>query len=99
MSTLQDLGFDAARMVDGFCGAVVYVFFDKQTQAIAILGSLVTGVLMANFFGEAAARWLGSVVGERGSDFLVGLCGVVILPAIIAFAKKWRPGNPTGGQP
>jgi predicted MFS family arabinose efflux permease len=85
--------FDASRAIAGWCGSVVYVFFDRQTSPWTIAGSMVTGVFMANFLGEAAGRYLGGIVGERGSDFVVGLCGVVVLPAIMAAAKKWRPDN------
>ena len=102
---ITDWGFDPLKMACGFCGGVVYAFWDKQTHPFIIAGSLVTGTFMANFLGDAANSIVGNYVGKGGSYFVAGLCGMVIVPAILSAAKKWTsswsPGKdgvkPDGG--
>jgi predicted MFS family arabinose efflux permease len=80
----------ALKIVCGFFGGASYAVLDRQSSAKVIVASMFVGVMTAVFFGEAANNAVGKWVGWEGTSYYVaGLCGMVILPAVLAASKKW----------
>lgn len=89
---LDDLGLNAQRLIAGFAGGVVHAFVFKQTEPLAVVGSVLTGTLTANFLGMAASHYVGTWLGDGGCAFIVGLSAMAICQGIVAAARaKLRP--------
>jgi predicted MFS family arabinose efflux permease len=82
--TLEELGLNAGRLIAGFCGGVVHAFVFRQTEPLAVVGSVLTGTLTANFLGIAAGHYIGTWFGDGGSAFIVGLSAMAICQGIVA---------------
>lgn len=96
----NDIGLDTARMIAGFAGGVVHAFVFKQTQPLAVIGSVVTGTLTANYLGPAASHYLGSWLGDGASAFIVGLAAMAVCQGIVAAARSRVRGlNDKEGKP
>ncbi len=96
MAALEDWGFTAKLLSAGFAGGVVHVFVFKQTDARAVVGSILTGTLTANFLAPAASHYIGNWLGDGGTAFIVGLSAMVICQGIV-FAIRSKFGNATSG--
>ena len=55
----------------------------KQPDPWAVVGSVVTGTLMANFIGPAAGHYIGGWFGDGGSAFIVGLSAMAIAQGLV----------------
>jgi predicted MFS family arabinose efflux permease len=90
--TLEDLGLNALRLTAGFAGGVVHALIFKQKEAGAVVGSILTGTLTANYLGDAAAHYIGTWIGAGGSAFVVGVTAMAICQQMITVVRR-RIGN------
>lgn len=84
--TLEELGFNAQRLVAGFAGGVVAALALKLKTPSAAVGSVVVGTLTANFLGPAALHYLPDWLSS-GATFIVGLSAMVICQGIIGVVQ------------
>lgn len=89
------LGMNVKNMVAGFAGGVVVAFAMKQSEPLAVIGSMVVGALTANYLSDPFSHYLGTGQGTTG--FLVGVGGMAIVQGIISAARTWTPFNGKGG--
>jgi hypothetical protein len=85
------IGIKTQDLVGGLAGGVVNAFVFRQTNPVAIVGSVVVGCLTAAYLSETASHYLGTTGGATA--FLVGLCAMAICQAIIAAVAKWKPSS------
>lgn len=98
--TFDELGLNASRLIAGFSGGVVHAFVFKQTEPLAVVGSVLTGTLTANFIGPAAGHYIGGWFGDGGSSFIVGLSAMAICQGIvIGINTRFRAVPPDGKSP
>jgi len=91
--TLDDLGLNARYLVAGFAGGVVHAIAFKQTEPVAVIGSVLAGMLTANFLAPVASHYVGSWLGEGGSAFVVGLTAMAICQGLLAIVSARINGN------
>lgn len=92
---LAELGLKLPDLFAGFCGGVVNAFVFRKANAWDVIGSVVVGMLTANYLSSPAAQ----IIGTSGppTAFIVGLCGMAICQGLFTAARKWRPALPNGG--
>ena len=95
--SLDEFGLNAARLIAGFCGGVVHAFVFKQANPMAIVGSVLTGTLTANFLGAAANHYIG-FLGDGGSAFIVGLSAMAICQGSLALIRVKLRSNIEGSS-
>lgn len=88
------LGINAPDMLAGFAGGVVNAFVFKQSNAVAIVGSIIVGAFTANYLGATFSHYLGTSQGT--SAFIVGVAGMAICQGIAQAASSWRPFPASG---
>jgi hypothetical protein len=86
--TLDELGLNTSRLVAGFAGGVVHAFVFKQSTPLAVVGSVLTGTLTANYLAPAAVHYLGGWFGDGGTAFVVGLSAMAVCQGIVAAARS-----------
>ncbi len=82
--TLEELGLNAKLLVAGFSGGVVHAIVFKQTGPLAVIGSVMAGMLTANFLSPAAEHYLGEWLGDRGCAFIVGLTAMAVCQGVVS---------------
>lgn len=92
---LEELGWKLPLLVAGFAGGVVNAFMLRRANVVDVTGSLVVGMFTANYWTEAAVRYIGTP--ELPTAFLVGVCGMAIARGVFNAARRWRPSLPNGG--
>lgn len=85
--TLEDLGLNAKMLVAGFSGGVVHSVVFKEKDPLAVIGSVLTGTLTANFLTPIVLKYVGSWLGDGGSAFVVGLSAMAICQAVIGLVS------------
>lgn len=91
--TLEDLGLHAQWMISGFCGGVAHAFAFRQMQPAAQVGSVIVGMVTANYLGPPVAHLphLGEWLGAGGSGFVVGLSAMAIVQGTVAAVQSRLP--------
>lgn len=90
---LLALGIKTQDVLAGLAGGVVNSFVFKQSNPMAITGSIVVGALTANYLGDVASKYTGTSGGA--SAFIVGLVGMAVCQGIAEAATRWKPGAKT----
>jgi hypothetical protein len=85
--TLEEFGLNAKLLIAGFAGGVVHAIVVKQTKPLAVIGSVLTGTLTANFLTPAAAHYVGGWLNESGAGFIVGLAAMAICQGMMALVS------------
>jgi hypothetical protein len=95
---LTELGLKAPDLIAGMSGGIVNAIVFKRSSPVAYVGSIIVGALMANYFGEPVAGYIGLKPGTAA--FLVGLCGMAAVQAIVAVVPRVIDGWATkaGGR-
>lgn len=92
--TLEELGLNAGRLVAGFSGGVVHALVFKEKEPLAVLGSVLTGTLTANYLGDAAGHYIGAWIGGAGSAFVVGVAAMAICQRLVTLVQaKLKNGS------
>lgn len=90
--TLEDLDLNAKLLVAGFAGGVVHAVVFKQTSPSAVIGSVLTGTLTANFLAPVASHYLGDWVNSGGCAFIVGLTAMAICQGVVGIVTARLKG-------
>lgn len=102
---LEDLGLHAKTLIAGFSGGVVHALVFKQREPLAVIGSVLTGTLTANFLAPVVAHYVGDWLGDGGSAFVVGLTAMAICQSVMSLVtarmrNEMGAGKPSGeGRP
>lgn len=98
--TLDDFGLNASRLMAGFAGGVVHAFAFRETSPLGFIASVIAGTLTANYLGPAAIHYAGDWIGEGGSSFAVGLCGMTIIRGMDLLVRKkfYQAAKTAGGS-
>ena len=86
---LSEIGIKTQDIVAGLGGGIVNAIAFKRSDPLAVVSSMVVGAITANYLGEYGAKYTGT--SEGTAAFIVGLCGMILGPAIVAAAAKWTP--------
>lgn len=90
--TLEEFGLNAQRLIAGFSGGVVHALVFKQRDAAAVIASVLTGTLTANFLSPIAARYVGTWLGDGGCAFIVGLTAMAICQGMVSLVMSRMKG-------
>ena len=93
---LEELGLNAKLLIAGFAGGVVHALAFKQTEPAAVVASVVTGTLTANFLAPVVTHYIGDWLGPGGSAFVVGLTAMAICQGVVGLVQS-RLKNASGG--
>lgn len=85
--TLEELGLNAKTLIAGFSGGVVHALVFKQREPLAVIGSVLTGTLTANFLAPVASHYVGDWLGDGGCGFVVGLTAMAICQGMVALVS------------
>ena len=85
--TLEEFGLNARYLVAGFAGGVVHAIVFKARDKTAVVGSVVVGMLTANYLAPPAAHYVGDWLGEGGSGFVVGLTAMAICQGVFGLVS------------
>jgi len=85
--TLEELGLNARYLVAGFAGGVVHAIVFKAREPIPVIGSVVAGMLTANYLAPAVVHYFGNWLGEGGSAFAVGLTARAVCQGVVALVS------------
>lgn len=96
---LEDLGLNAKLLVAGFAGGVVHALVFKQTAPYAVVASVLTGTLTANFLAPVASHYLGDWLGAGGCAFVVGLTAMAICQGIAGIITTKLKGERASKEP
>ena len=86
-TSLHDWGLDPQHLVAGFAGGIVHAFVFKQSTPLAVVASVLTGTLTANYLSPAAVHYIGGWLGDGGSAFIVGLTAMSLCQGLAALVK------------
>lgn len=86
--TLLQFGIDIKMIIAGFCGGVVHTFVFRQTDPYTAIGSIVAGIVTANYVAASAAKSFGISDGFAG--FAVGLSAMAVCQGIVTAAKQFK---------
>lgn len=86
--TLEDLGLNAKLLVAGFAGGVVHALVFKQAEPAAVVGSVITGTLTANFLAPVVSHYTGGWIDGGGCAFIVGLTAMVICQGLVSIVTS-----------
>lgn len=85
--TLEELGLNAQRLIAGFSGGVVHALVFKQREPLAVIGSVMVGMLTANFLAPVASHYVGDWLGNGGCAFIVGLTAMAICQGLVSLVN------------
>jgi len=84
--TLDDLGLNAVRLIAGFSGGAVHALVFKQREPMAVVASVVTGTLTANFLSPLIAHYI-PWLGDGACAFLVGLTAMALCQGLVGIVQ------------
>lgn len=93
---LIDLGVKAPDLVAGFAGGVVNAVIFRRVGPAAIVGSVLVGMLTANYLGAPVAQYIRT--SDSTASFLVGVGGMAFVQSIAEAMRTWRPFGGTGAR-
>lgn len=85
---LRDLGLSLPDLIAGFCGGVANAFVMGEKSPWAVVGSVIVGMVTANYVGASLGAYIG--LSSGAGAFLTGLCAMVICQGALAAARQWR---------
>lgn len=87
---MYDFGVKYGTLLAGFFGGVVYVALTEGLNKYQVFSSLLIGVLTASYLTPILTAYASKVLDlpistetENGIAFLIGLCAISVIPAII----------------
>jgi hypothetical protein len=103
------LGFKISTMVAGFAGGVVSLAFVQKLNRWQAIAAVVVGCFTANYLNPVVDAKLGIASQDfvGCTAFVIGLCGMNIVPLIKTafikaaqqFAGRFQPTQGDGGSP
>lgn len=92
MALAEFLGVKAAPAVAGFVGSVISLRFLQGLTRWQAIAAVATGTAFSIYATPVALYWAGAPPElEKGVAFLLGLCAMGLVPAIVRAAEKWGP--------
>lgn len=92
---MYDFGVKYGTLLAGFFGGVVYVSLTEGLNKYQVFSSLLIGVLTASYLTPMITAYVSkrlelplSVEIENGIAFLIGLCAISVIPAVIRKVKN-----------
>lgn len=91
---LVALGLKVPNMLAGAAGGAVNSLYITRVGPLAMVGSIISGALTANYLADMAAGYISHVVevNELGSAFLVGLGGMAVTQGIVSAIARMIEG-------
>ena len=83
---MSDLGLNSKILLSGFAGGIVHTFFFGEKNIWAISGTIIGGMLTANYVGEFTASI--AHVPDTLGGFLVGLSAMIVCQGIMGMVKS-----------
>lgn len=82
---LMKFGFDLKILIAGLAGGIVHTFFFKQTDPYTVIGSILSGLLTANFI----APWVAELikVSPSTTGFILGFGAMSIMQGLVSMIK------------
>lgn len=96
---LDDFGLNAKNLIAGFSGGVVHALVFKQREPLAVIGSVLTGTLTANFLAPVIAHYIGDWLGAGGSAFIVGLTAMALCQGVVSLVSARIRSESSGDKP
>jgi hypothetical protein len=88
---LAQLGIDASVAFAGLAGGVVGAWADGKASIATWVAYAVCGALTAIYLANAVTSVIPFITSKPTAGFIVGMCALIIVRAIIAAARKWQP--------
>ena len=92
---LDAVGIDGANTVAGFGGGLVNVFRNRGLVPFQVVGTLISGALIANYLGKPLAELIHFPVVP--TSFVIGFMGVQTLDYVVSLLKGRAGGAQDGG--
>lgn len=92
----DDFGLRVPDLVGGASGGIVSSIVMQRLGPLAMIGSVITGALTANYLGEPLGKIIGT--GQGSTTFIVGLGAMLICQKIIERIRDYGSATAAKGK-